>query len=171
MVATSHVIVGGTLGAIVAQSTNNPIAGAAVALGVGMISHLLCDLLPHLDLPPNAKFIGDDVVWDKNLYRFAIVDSLSAFFIILSIWIIKFDFNFVSPFAWGALGGYLPDFIDNFPMWNEKIRKYYPFKQFHKLHLAIHNVWRPRYPMPKYWILGTVTQIAALSLCALYFPY
>ncbi len=171
MIATSHVIIGGTIGAIVAKTTSNPEAGAAAAVASGIVSHLLCDLLPHLDLPPNAKFIGDDVVWDKSLYRFAIVDSLIAFFLTLAIWYFQFEFNFLSGFAWGALGGYLPDLVDNFPLWKDALRRLPFFKQFHRLHLGIHRTWQPQFPMPKYWLLGTLTQVIAIALCVYYFPY
>jgi len=164
MIATSHVIIGGAVGAAVGVLTQNP----AAALAAGIVSHLVCDLVPHADYPPNTKFINDEIVWDKSLYIFAITDSGIAFLLTLMIWIFKFDFNFAAPFAWGALGGYLPDLLDNFPFWRFQIRQIYFFRKFHALHKLIHDQWRFRYPMPQYWILGTVTQLVTAIPCLWY---
>jgi hypothetical protein len=161
MIATSHVIIGGAAALAVSHLTNNPAAG----LAVGIASHLLCDSIPHLDYPPNTKFINGEIVWDKTLYIFAIADSLIAFFLILAIWYFKFDLQFLSIFAWGALGGYLPDLIDNFPGWRFQIRKLSFFQKFHEFHLWIHHNWDRKFTMPKYWLLGTVSQIIFIIPC------
>jgi hypothetical protein len=156
MIATSHVIIGGTAAVITGAFTQNP----AAAMAVGIVSHLICDSLPHLDTPPNSKYDANgEIIWDKPLYQFAITDSVFAMLLTLAIWYFKFDFNFWSVFAWGALGGYLPDLIDNFPVWRMKIRQFSFFKKFHLFHVWIHDLWRWRYPMPLYWKLGIVTQL------------
>jgi hypothetical protein len=164
MIATSHVIIGGAAGIAVGAITQNPFA----ALLAGIVSHLLCDSLPHIDYPPNSKFINDEIVWDKPLYIFAITDSLIAFFSILFLWIFKFDFNFFSVFAWGALGGYLPDFIDNFPLWRDRIHITPLLAQFHKFHLWIHHNWEGRFPPWKHWKLGIATQVVTVLPCLWY---
>lgn len=164
MIATSHVIIGGAAAVLAGTVTQNP----AIALAVGIVSHFLCDSLPHLDTPPNSKYDGDDIIWDKTLYRFAITDSLIAMILTLIIWYTKFDFEFFSVYAWGALGGYLPDLLDNFPLWKNKIRTIPFFHKFHLFHMWIHDNWRGRYPMPKHWVLGTLTQLIVGIPCLYY---
>jgi hypothetical protein len=165
MIATSHVIISGAAAVAVGAITQNP----AAALAVGAVSHLLCDRLPHLDYPPNSKFDAHgEIIWDKGLYVFAITDSLVAMILVLFIWYFKFDFRFFSVFAWGALGGYLPDLIDNFPVWKDQLHTMPGFKQFHAFHLWIHNLWRFKYSMPKYWVLGTATQLIVGLPCLYY---
>ncbi len=164
MVATSHVIIGAAAAVAVGTITHNPATG----LAAGIVSHFICDSLPHLDFPPNSKFIGDDIVWDKSLYIFAISDSLIAFASTLSVWIIKDNFSFTSMLAWGAFGAYLPDLLDNFPLWKDRVHLLPGFKQFHAFHHWIHNNWRPTFPMPKHWKLGIATQIIIVLPC-LYF--
>jgi hypothetical protein len=167
MIATSHVIIGGAVGVATATITQNPIA----ALFAGIVSHIVCDTLPHLDAPFRFEYENgqyDQPVWNKKLLTWAIIDSLAAMLIILFLWNRNFGLEFFSPFAWGALGGYLPDLVDNFPLWGKQIRQFPGFRQFHKLHLAVHNLWRFRYPMPDHWILGSLTQIAFV-IPALYY--
>ena len=159
MIATSHVLISGAVGVAVGSVTKNP----AAALVAGLATHLLCDMLPHLDSPPNIKFNKDgEAVWDRGLYIFAITDSLIALIAVLLIWYFKFKFFYFSPFAWGAFGGYLPDLIDNFPLWRDAVHQTPVFKQFHEFHLWIHDNWRRYYPMPQYWVLGILTQIVTV---------
>jgi hypothetical protein len=164
MIATSHVIIGSAAAVAVSTVTHNP----AMGLATGIVSHFICDSLPHLDFPPTAKFINDEIVWDRKMYTFAITDSLLAFIFCLSAWIIVDNFSFTSMIAWGGLGGYLPDLVDNFPLWRNQIHSLPGFRQFHAFHMWIHNNWRHRYPMPEYWQLGVATQIATVLPCLYY---
>jgi hypothetical protein len=167
MIATSHVIIGGAAGLAVGTFTNN----AAAGLAAGIISHLLCDALPHLDGPINPEFIDGDhdkMVWTKGVYAFAITDSLLAFFTTLFLWYHYSQLYFWSPYAWGALGGYLPDFVDVFPLWRFQVRRIPGFRQFHALHKAIHDNWMGRFPMKQYWPLGIVTQLVTVLPCLWY---
>lgn len=157
MIATSHVIVGGAVGVIVGGFTQNPV----IALAAGFVSHLVCDLIPHIDHPEAPKVNGD-LIFTRRVYNFAISDSVAAFIFTLIMWIQLFDFPSLAPYTLGALGGYLPDFIDNVPLWRFRVRQMPGFKQFHELHQDVHLVWQRRYPMPKYWVLGTVTQLAVV---------
>lgn len=163
MIATSHLIIGGTVGVLVGSITKNP----AIALAAGFASHLLCDSLPHWD-HPNAPKINGELVWTKTVWFFAFSDSIIGGLITLAIWGKLFHFDFLSPFIWGAAGGYLPDFIDNVPFWKNIVRNYFPFKQFHQFHMWIHDNWQYKYPMPEYRVLGTITQLA-LVLPSLYY--
>jgi len=164
MIATSHVIIGAAAGVAVGAVTQNPSLG----LATGIVSHFVCDSLPHLDFPPSAKFINDEIVWDRKMYAFAITDSLIAFVFALTAWIIKDSLSFTSMLAWGAFGGYLPDLLDNFPLWRDAIHKIPGFKQFHVFHHWIHDNWRKYYPMPQYWKLGIATQLITVLPCFWY---
>ncbi len=160
MIATSHVIIGGAVGIL----THNP----AAAFAAGVASHLICDSLPHLDAPFKLYYKDnnyDEVIWTKKLIAWALIDSLTAFFLTLYIWNQHFGLEFFSPYAWGALGAYLPDVLDVAPMWRDKIRKISLFKRFHKIHLGVHDLWRFKYTMPKYWFLGATTQIIFVIPC------
>jgi hypothetical protein len=165
MIATSHVIIGGTAALIVGTVTQNPVA----AFAVGIVSHLICDTIPHID-HPDAPKIGKDIVFTKKVIIFALADSLLAFFLTLYMWTTYFNFpDLTQPYIWGALGGYLPDFIDNVPLWRFRIRTLPGFKQFHKLHESVHDLWRDTYfPMPEYWLLGSVTQVIAVGASVWY---
>jgi hypothetical protein len=163
MIATSHVLIGGAIGVL----TKDPTA----ALAAGIVSHLVADCFPHLDAPFRIQTINgefDRPVWTRKLIAFAFADSVFAFLLTLFIWQKYFSFELLSPFAWGALGGYLPDFIDNTPLWSKQIRELPGFKQFHKIHVATHSLWRFQFPMPNHWFLGTVTQIVAITPCLYY---
>jgi hypothetical protein len=163
MIATSHVIIGGTVGVI----TGNP----AAAFLAGAISHILCDALPHLDAPFKLQYKDnkyDEVIWTKKLLAWAILDSLTAFFITLYFWDKYYDLYFFAPFAWGALGAYLPDFVDVFPAWKDWAHRTPGFRLFHRLHLGAHDLWRRKFLMPQSWFIGTITQIIFVIPCLIY---
>jgi hypothetical protein len=154
MIATSHMIIGGAVGLAVGSITQNPL----VALAAGFVSHLICDTIPHFDHPPAPKVDGE-LVWTPAVWLFAFADSFIALSVTLFLWYRFFDFPLASAFVMGAIGGYLPDFIDNVPFWKNSIRTLPGFKQFHNLHEWVHSLWTGRYPMPRFWLLGTLTQL------------
>jgi hypothetical protein len=171
MLATPHVLVGGTVGIIVAQSTNNPVLAGVLALGAGIASHLICDAIPHFDVPLNAKYKNDkldEIIWTKWIYTYAFADSLLAFLLTLFLWNQHFGFPHLTPYAIGAFGAYLPDLLDVAPFWRYQVRRLPLLKQFHKLHQDLHNSWRFRFPMKRYWPLGIVTQLVAIGLSLTY---
>ncbi len=169
MIATSHVIIGGAAALAVGSLTHNPLAG----LAAGVVSHLICDALPHLDGPIRPDLVSPEE-FEKNIWKnkgflyFAILDSLIAFFSTLGIWYLKFKLSLISMFAWGAFGGYLVDLVDNFPLWRNQIHKVPFFKQFHEFHKWIHNNWRQYFPEQKYWLLGIITQLVLVLPCLYY---
>jgi hypothetical protein len=164
MIATSHVIIGGAAGiAAGALTGGNPFA----ALAAGIVSHLICDAVPHWD-HPDAPKINGELVWTKAVYIFAVTDSGIGAIFTFATWGLFFDFNFMAPFVWGAGGGYLPDFIDNMPLWKDYFRTKPGFRHFHAFHEWIHDLWQWKYPMPEYFILGTVTQLAVAIPCLWY---
>jgi len=160
MIATSHVIIGGAVGVAVGLLTQNPLA----ALVAGIASHLICDAIPHLDVPPGSQGRNGELLWTPRLWTFALTDSGIAALIAMSFWVTRFHFPFFTPFVAGAIGGYLPDFVDNVPFWNKMVRSWPGFKQFHDFHDAIHAFWRRYYPMPQYSTLGVFTQLVLISI-------
>ena len=160
MIATAHVIIGGTVGVL----TKNPAAGFLA----GVASHLICDAIPHLDGPLYPQYENGDkdkMIWTRGIFIFALADSLFAFLITLFLWNKYFDLSIVSSFVWGALGGYLPDFIDVVPFWRDTVRKIPILKQFHEFHLALHVSWQTKFPMIHYWPLGIATQLIIALPC------
>jgi hypothetical protein len=113
-----------------------------------------------LDHPEAPRLPNGDIVWTKAVWIFALTDSTLGGLITLGIWGGHFNFDLLSPFIWGAAGGYLPDFVDNVPFWKNQIRQTKLFAKFHAFHMWIHYLWLHRYPMPKYYVLGTITQLA-----------
>jgi hypothetical protein len=163
MIATSHVIIGGAVGTAVGVATGSLTA----ALVAGVVSHLVCDLIPHIDHPP-APFIDGELQWTKGVYIFAITDSAIAGLVTLFFWFSFFSFPLITPFIMGAIGGYLPDFVDNVPFWNTKTRQLPGLREFHELHDDIHAIWKPYFPMPKNWLIGISTQITLAGASLLY---
>ncbi len=168
MVATAHVLVGGAVGTAVGYATGSPV----LALGAGIVTHFICDAIPHVDHPP-APYKGTDLIWTPSIWAFALIDSTLAALIILFFWL-RFPPPHEPYFVFGAIGGYLPDFIDNVPFWKNYIHKLPGFKQFHAFHEATHSFWRKKFPMPreavwpKWCLLGIVTQLIAISLSLVY---
>jgi hypothetical protein len=164
MIATAHVIIGGAVGTAVGLVTQNPFA----AVAAGVASHFLCDLTPHLDHPPAPKDSHGDMIWTPSVWVFAVADSLLSFILVLTVWIVFDGFPTLNPFVLGAMGGYLPDFIDNVPFWNKYTRPLPLFKQFHAFHEGIHQVWNQRYPMERYAWLGVITQVIFITVSILF---
>jgi hypothetical protein len=164
MIATAHVIIGGAVGTAVGLVTQNPVTMVAA----GVVSHFLCDLTPHLDHPPALKDKKGDIIWNRAVWIFAFTDSILSLIIVLIVWNKFGEFPASSPFVLGAIGGYLPDFIDNVPFWNKYTRPLPGFKQFHSFHEQIHKVWTTRYPMEQYAWLGITTQVVAVLVAILF---
>lgn len=161
MISVSHMTIGGALGVAAAAIIGpgaHPATLAASALAVGIVSHFVCDSIPHWDHPV-APIVDGELVWTKQVYIFAYADSIIAGLLTLSLWGFIFHFNPLSPFIWGAAGGYLPDFLDNVPYWKKYVRKLKFFTKFHQFHEWVHSNWEKYYPMPKYWKLGLATQL------------
>jgi hypothetical protein len=164
MIATAHMIIGGGIGLAVGLATHNP----ALALAAGIASHLVCDAIPHMDHPPGIPKKGDDLIWTSTLWIFAFADSGIAWIVTLLLAYYRFYPHSTEVyFLLGAIGGYLPDFIDNVPFWNG-LRNLPGFKQFHSFHDAIHQFWNKRFPMPQYAVLGILSQVLVVGLSLFY---
>lgn len=125
MLLIAHTISGGVVGELV---NNWP---AAFLLGI--ILHFILDAIPHYD-----RLAGE--------FRWSFAQiALTAGDFVITIWlllfIIKIPLNislFTSPFAWGALGSFIPDAFDNVPLWSKQFRASKYGSKFHKFHEALH---------------------------------
>ncbi len=157
MITIVHVLIGGAVGAAV----NNP-AGALVA---GVASHFVADMAPHLDVSPYApRDKTGKLIYTRRIYLQATVDVLIAGGIVLALWLNYFDFPRLTPFVWGAFGGFLPDLADNVPFWKNRFRQLPLARRFHAFHDWTHELWESRFPMKGYWWLGVMTQATAVGL-------
>ena len=121
MLTISHVLIGGAVGV----ATANPIT----AFVAGVASHFVADMVPHLDVPPNSRYnSAGDIIFTKQIYAIAITDVVVSGLLVLYLWKTYFNFPDLHPFVLGAVGGFFPDFLDNVPFWNNKLRPV-PFRQ------------------------------------------
>ncbi|MFA5927610.1 MAG: hypothetical protein WCT32_03510 [Patescibacteria group bacterium] len=116
MLLTPHTIFAGTVGEI----SGNPL----VALTLGILSHFLLDALPHYDTTDGGKFTPRQI-------GVIVIDFICLVTIMLIVWM---GLNPGTAFWFGALGGTIPDLLDNVPFWNKKFRSTIIGKAFHAFH-------------------------------------
>lgn len=153
MTLTAHVSVACAVGV----ATGDPLLG----FFGGFVSHHVLDGIPHSDAGSLGANIGN--LLKDDALKYVIVDILFACIIFFLIWD-KFDFSSVIFFS--ALGGALPDIIDNSPFWSRYTRKIFPTNYYHKFHEKVHcTILSKRY----FWV-GIVTQVVVILL-SLYYIY
>lgn len=159
MLSTPHLLVG----AAVSRLLPHP----ALALVGGFISHFVLDSIPHWDpgtkLSPVNQPDGKHKEPSTLDWTFGAVELVAG--VVLVGVIIRYLYHPSSifhPLYWGALGGVLPDLIDNVPFWKSWLRKRPGFKQLHEFHHAQHTdlLMSKRY-------IGVLTQLG-VSLVALF---
>lgn len=163
--SVSHVVAGAALGSLV-----GPVPGYNVAaFAVGWGSHYVLDSLPHWERLFGSKgsdFNTDTKAsdWPRHIYYQAIVDGLVAIALLALIlaWRSELTSFWASPVFWGALGGCLPDLLDNVPYWNRRLAKYSLIKKQRDFHQSIHITDTLQKRSPKY--LGLLTQIIVIGL-------
>ncbi|HOX41256.1 MAG TPA: hypothetical protein PK263_03610 [bacterium] len=141
MIVTAHVIAGG----IVAEELGDPIIGFIVAFFL----HFVMDALPHFDTTDGGK-------WTKKQILFTSSDFLLS--AILILFFVQPVLSFSNLFLWGAFGSFLPDLIDNPPMWSGWIRKTKYGKKFHAFH-----EWCHAKVQPSFWF-GVTTQLGLVAI-------
>ncbi|OPZ95907.1 MAG: hypothetical protein BWY70_01890 [Bacteroidetes bacterium ADurb.Bin408] len=153
MTLTAHVCTACAIGV----ATGDPLLGF---LG-GFLSHHVLDAIPHSD----AGSLGANVnnMLKSNSLKYVILDIVLAGIIFFTIWG-RYSFNLVIFFS--ALGGALPDIIDNSPFWSKYTRKVFPTNYYHKFHETVHfTILNKRY----FWV-GIATQ-ALFIMLSLYYIY
>ncbi|PIS07769.1 hypothetical protein COT78_01780 [Candidatus Berkelbacteria bacterium CG10_big_fil_rev_8_21_14_0_10_43_13] len=129
------------------EAVGNP-AGAFV---VGVISHFILDSIPHFDNLDNECFSPRQIA-------FTATDLIVAF--LLMFFVVKLPLNetiFSSSYAWGALGGFLPDMFDNVPFWKKQFLATRFGKAYHRLHAGVHR----KQPSA---LVGMTTQLVVITL-------
>lgn len=163
MIATTHLLVGGAVGVAVGHVTQNPV----LALAAGFSTHIICDAIPHIDHPWHEIGQGK-IVWTPAVWTFAIADSLIGLIIIFLLWRELYGFPALSSFIWGAMGGYLPDFISNVPFWSDYSAKLPILKQWYYIHNWVHDLWQERFPPQNIRPFGTLIQLFLIILSLWY---
>lgn len=146
MLIAAHSMAAGYLG--------DRIGDPVIAFIVGIVVHLLLDMVPHYDTTDDGKL---------TLRQVGLILADALLFIILIFFVI--GSNKISPnFLAGAFGGIFPDLLDNIPLWKKTFRKTAFGKRFHHLHNKIH----PKQPNLIYGLLTQAVFIVAFSLLLFY---
>ncbi len=154
MLSFTHLFVGAAVGA----TTNQPV----LALGLGIISHHLLDALPHVD--SFAQTAEDKDKFSNGLYLFAALEGLAG--LAFLIYTVQQSggtlFDVGSPVAWGALGGVMPDLLDNVPLWKHRFRRTKWGEPYHRFHDGFHTTLFLK--ETKWWPAGLVIQVLLIWL-------
>lgn len=166
MITVAHMIVGGAVGVAVGQA----VPGLTVPTLAAIVSHYLLDSIPHLDVPPSMqdKVTGRIDHMTPRLQLQAFVDVAFGIVVTLSLWQLLYGSQLAAPFIWGAFGGFLPDLVDNVPLWSTRLQQLPIFREEYAFHKLTHRLWWRWFPMYRYPLLGGVTQFLAVSLGLVY---
>jgi hypothetical protein len=144
MITTGHLFVGGAIGLAATTLTPSPLA-VPVALLAGVASHHLLDLLPHTDAatfwpdPRQVPVMAVALVVLESLFGVSVTGTLLA------------AHHTTWAFAAGAVGGILPDFFDEIPLWQHRFRRSRVGAIWHDCHMRLHCA-----DMAMYWRTGLV---------------
>jgi hypothetical protein len=143
MIPTGHLLIGGAVGATLAVHLPGAVA-APLALGLGVASHHLLDLLPHTDA---GTFYPDDGPPPPR--RVCLVVGLEGLLgLLLTVFLYLAHYP-TWPFLLGAIGGMVPDLLDNIPLWQKRFRATRFGAFFHQFHMAAHCTG-----MEQRWLFG-----------------
>jgi hypothetical protein len=148
MITTGHLLIGGAIGvaasALVPSSSPRPFLWTVpLALGLGILSHHLLDLIPHTDA---ATFYPDP----RRVPWFAVLGVTLE--VLVGILLTAFLFarqHTTWAFAAGAIGGMVPDLLDEMPLWQERFRRNTLGAVWHRWHTRLHCA-----DMAKSWPIG-----------------
>jgi len=145
MIGTGHLLIGGAVGVGTFLLLPTPMA-VPVALGLGIVSHHLLDLIPHTDAAtfwphackPIPRLIG------------AVVAAELLTGLVLTVTLF-FSLHTQLAFLGGAAGGIVPDLLDEVPLWQKRFRSTVLGAIWHRWHLRLHCA-----SMENTWIAGIV---------------
>ncbi len=132
MIGTGHLLVGGAIGAAVSVELAPPFA-IPVALGFGILSHHVLDLIPHTDAATFWPAPQNNLPWSVSLLiaiEILLGLSLTGFF--------YFSQHTTVAFIAGAVGGILPDVLDEVPLWQDRFRRTSLGAFWHHWHMRLH---------------------------------
>jgi len=152
MIATTHIIAGSAIG--------SQVDAPWLAFVLGFASHHLLDAVPHLDYGDIGNKKG--VPFTTWLYigmDLTVGALLLAYFIHTP--------HHQPGLVWGALGGLLPDIIDNSPLWLRYTRRWPLLKQHWQFHEFVQ-----RYELkPNLKWLNIILQATVIILGLAFIPY
>ena len=115
MILTGHLLIGGAIGVVASTLIPSPWA-VPVALGLGVLSHHLLDLLPHTDA---ATFWPEQDNIPGTALVIVTLEVLAGLTLTGTLLVAQ---HTTWAFAAGALGGILPDLLDEMPLWQHLFR-------------------------------------------------
>jgi len=137
MIMTGHLLIGGAIGvaagALLPSISHEPSVWAVpLALALGIFSHHVLDLVPHTDA---ATFWPDP----RRVPWFAVVvvtlEVLSGILLTGTLFVAQ---HTTWAFAAGAVGGMLPDLLDEMPLWQSQFRRSSFGGTWHRWHARLH---------------------------------
>lgn len=121
MLIASHMLVAGYVG----ERIGDPV----LAFFVGIIIHFLLDLVPHYDTTDDGKFTFRQI-------SLLVIDGIIGLVIVYQVLLGN---NFNASYIAGAIGGLVPDILDNSPFWKKAFRRTIFGKKLHLLHKLVHG--------------------------------
>jgi len=122
MILAVHAITGGLVG----EAIDQPF----LAFSAGFFLHFILDSIPHFDCLEKGKFGRKQ--WIFSLSEFVLGLAFILFYL-------RPEISLSNPFVWGMIGGLLPDFIDNMPLWSAKVQKTNLGALLHNVHVKFHS--------------------------------
>lgn len=148
MLFTTHLIIGSAIG----KATGEPVS----AFALGIISHHLCDRIPHFDGGSIYPLVGKDEQWKPIHWVIAVADVCIGLGLVT--YLIAHGY-YSSPMYAGAVGAILPDVVDNVPWTRRAFRATWFGKKYHAFHASFHATA----PMRQI-VFGLSVQIALLGV-------
>lgn len=148
MLLGAHLIAG----AVAGEYVDNPF----LAFAAGIILHFILDAIPHYDTTDDGKY---------TFRQMALIVVEGIISIIIFLYCYKdFSIHKVSYLA-GALGGVVPDIIDNVPFWQKYFQKSLFGQKFHRFHEWVQSLKIS--PVPGLIIQYLIIAVAVLILIKL----
>ena len=163
MLTIAHVTAGAAIGSFIVDTPT----GNILALGLGVASHYILDSIPHWENWFGREIYGfpSDTPLQK-LPKITIVSGLFDFIVAVTLFVFVYRNVGSGPFYqsslfWGALGGFLPDLLDNIPVINQLTVKIPGIKQERAFHSRIHISQEAQKAVP--YMTGLVTQLIVVT--------
>ena len=137
MIMTGHLLIGGAIGVVASTllPATSPLPSywaVPLALGFGILSHHVLDFVPHTDA---ATFWPDP----RRVPSFVVAAVTTEILLGISLTGTLFLAQHTTwAFAAGAVGGILPDLLDEMPLWQERFRRTAVGRLWHHWHVRLH---------------------------------
>ncbi len=140
MILTGHLLIGGAIGVVATTLCPSPWV-VPLSLGLGILSHHLLDWLPHTD----AATFWPDPRAVPALAVAVVAGEVAGGVLLTSTLLLAQHTSWA--FAAGAVGGILPDMLDEMQLWQQRFRRTQLGALWHRWHLRLHcadmaNQWR-----------------------------